>query len=199
MREVIAQMVDERLTIVGGTDAGDEPKGATVHQPTPSSIATVEAAAQNGVPQRAIAALIGVSINTLRKHYASQLVYGNARLQAAICQAQLNVARGMPAQYDERGNLVREETKPIPSMLMYLGKVHCGQRDGGIGQFESPTDEAAAVEFDTIGLSGPERTREIIGLLDIARARQVGRAAAAASAVGAVPRKPATNGSGEQS
>lgn len=197
-------MVDKSLTIVGGTDAGDagQPTGPP-HEPTDTIRTKVSILAEAGVTHRAIANDVGISLNTLRKFYMHELLKADAKVQALIGQAQLQVALGAPAQYekvtDEHGvvhyNMTRAEIPRNVTMLVFLGKSRMGQRDGGPGQIESggaPADDG--LEFNTVGLTDGERTSRVIGLLDIARARRVGRAADGAGVMGAVPGKPATNG-----
>jgi len=177
-------------------DDDDDELHALSHRPTPTTVAQVEAASQNGVPQRAIAALIGVSVNTLRKHYAPQLVYGNAKVQAAICNTLMRQALGGPAMYDEKGNQTRAEVAPDRILLMFLSKVHCGFRDGGPGQIDpdgKPADDG--LEYNTAGLTDGERSGRVLALLNVARARRAGRAIDGASSVVSVSEQPAKPGS----
>lgn len=193
-------MVDNPLTIVGGTDAGDESGGAPPHIPTEATRARVCVLAEAGVGQRGIAADIGIAVNTLRKHYMVELIRTDAKVQAAIGQATLQEALGAPAVYDQAGNLLRAEIRRNPVLLMFLCKSRLGFRDGGPGQIdrgEVPNDDG--LEYGTYGLTERARLERITGLLNLAGARRAGRAANGASPVGTVPAKPTGNGSGERS
>lgn len=190
-------MVDRPLTLVGGTDA-ESSGGVPQHEPTEMTRARVCVLAEAGVAQRAIAADIGVAINTLRKHYMIELIRTDAKVQAAIGQATLQEALGAPAVYDKDGNCIRAEIKRNPMLLVFLCKSRLGFRDGGPGQMESgqvPGDDG--LEFNTAGLTEGERAERIVALLKRARARGAGRPADGPGAVGSVSGKPTTNGSGK--
>lgn len=180
-------MVDKSLT---------EESGTPHHVPTDALRARVSILAENGVTQRAIAADIEISTSTLRRFYMRELVKADAKVQALIGQAQLTVALGAPAVYDDKGNMLREELPRNTSMLIFLGKSRMGQRDGGPGQVESGAspDDGASFEFGTTGLTNTERVGRIADLVNRARARGVGRRADGAGAVGAVPGQPAAKG-----
>lgn len=192
-------MVDKPLTLVGGTDAGDDPDGPG-HVPTDQTRARVSLLAEAGVTQIAIAADIGIAKNTLRRHYTRELLLADVKVQALVGQAQLRFGLGAPAVYDSAGRLLRAELPPNGPMLMFLGKTRMGQNDGGnrgAGVMLDPPRADDGVEFNTAGLTDAERTKRVVGLLDIARARGAGRVAASGRPVGAVPEQPAAKGKGE--
>ena len=54
------------------------------HQPTPGDLKYVEALASYGVPEANIARVVGISLETLRKHYADQLENGQTRTNAVV-------------------------------------------------------------------------------------------------------------------
>lgn len=59
---------------------------AGVHRPSPQQRAQVEALSGHGIKQEDIAAYIGVSKETLRKHYRKQLDMGKITATAAVAQ-----------------------------------------------------------------------------------------------------------------
>lgn len=66
--------------------------GRPEHRPTARGRAQVQAFAGYGLPQRQIALLLGLSINTLRKHYADDLEVGEAQATGKIAQTLYNKA-----------------------------------------------------------------------------------------------------------
>ena len=185
-------MTEPPLSIVGGTEdrGGNEP-----HEPTDYSRKRVYALAEYGVAHRAIAADLGIAINTMRRHYMTELIKGDANVQALIGQTTIREAIGYDAQYNADGSLKRPARAPNAMLLMFLCKSRLGFRDGGPGQIERgevPSDDG--LEFNTAGLSERERVERVVGILDTARARRAGRPIDGADAVGAVSAKPATNG-----
>jgi|SRR6516162_6041627 hypothetical protein len=190
-------MNDSVLTVVGGTE--DRGSSGELHEPTDLSRQRVFLMARYGVTQRAIAVDIGVSVNTLRKHYMVELLKGDSEAQQAIGKSTMIAAFGHAAQYDAEGRLTKAEKPPNAMLLMFLCKTRLGWRDGGPGQIdrgEVPADDG--IEYNTAGLNERERVERVAGILDAARARRAGRPADGASSLGAVSGKSAANGSGER-
>jgi hypothetical protein len=84
------------------------------HVPTERDRQIVEAMASYGIPEPAIAALIGaegVSEPTLRKHYRRELDTAQDKLTAKLNESIVAQALGHPVLYDEQGRVVRAEQK----------------------------------------------------------------------------------------
>ena len=63
------------------------------HIPTDAMKAQVETASGLGLPHEQIAALIGISDKTLRKHYKEELAVGKAKASAQIAKSLFNKAQ----------------------------------------------------------------------------------------------------------
>lgn len=61
--------------------------GRPSHQPDAKSRQQVEMLVSYGLTQDAIAAIVGVHDDTLRKHYAQELAYGKAKVTAQVANA----------------------------------------------------------------------------------------------------------------
>lgn len=191
-------MAEDRLTVVGGTDAGDQFLPNPPHVPTDANRATVRARVTVGVSHRGIAAELGMSVNTLRKYYMREIMESDAKAQARLGQTAMQVAIGHPAEYDNNGNLIRAEQPPNVTMLIFQCKARLGWRDGGPGQIESgQVAEDNGLEFNTAGLTDAERSQRIAGLFLTAGARRARRPSDGAGAVGGVPEQPAIEGPGK--
>ena len=177
----------------------DERNSTVEHTPSEIQRARVSLLAEAGVGQRAIAAEIGIAVNTLRRHYAMEIVKADVKVQALIGQAALQEALGAPAQYDKDGNQTRAEVRRNCAMLIFLCKSRLGYRDGGPGQIENGAqpDDGASFEFGTAGLTNSDRAGRIADLINRARARGAGRGIDGSDAMGAFPLKPATGGLGK--
>ena len=60
--------------------------GRPAHSPDPQSRAFVEAGAMGGIPQDDLAAALGISDVTLRKHYREELDHGMTKANARVVQ-----------------------------------------------------------------------------------------------------------------
>ena len=67
--------------------------GRPPHEPTRDSRRLVEHHAATGTPHAAIAKLVGVSLNTLKKHYPEELELGLARANAVVSGTLFNEAK----------------------------------------------------------------------------------------------------------
>lgn len=179
-------MPEDRLTVVGGTDAGDKLQPFEPHVPTEAQRATVRTYVTAGSPHKTIAADLGISVNTLRKYYMREIIESDAKVQARIGQTTLKEALGYPAEYDEKGNVIRAEQKPNPTLLMFLCKARLGFRDYGPTE-NGQTPDDNGLEFNTAGLTAAERSQRVASLFFSAGTRRAGRAADSASPLGAVP------------
>lgn len=68
--------------------------GRPKHEPTKEQREAVQVMAAAGVNHDSIATIIGVSDETLRKHYATELAHGNAKIVAAVAGALIKRALG---------------------------------------------------------------------------------------------------------
>jgi hypothetical protein len=62
------------------------------HEPTKNDRKTAQNAAGLGLPHEQIAALIGISDKTLRKHYGKELALGKAQASAHVAKSLFNKA-----------------------------------------------------------------------------------------------------------
>jgi hypothetical protein len=69
-------------------------RGRPQHEPTEQARKTVEAMAGFGVPQYDIARIIGVSPETLRLHYGTELDTGGIKANAAVAKNLFRIAQG---------------------------------------------------------------------------------------------------------
>lgn len=84
------------------------------HVPTDRDRQIVEAMASYGIPEPAIAALVGaegVSEPTLRKHYRREIDTAQDKLTAKLNESIVAQALGHPVLYDDQGRVVRAEQK----------------------------------------------------------------------------------------
>jgi len=159
--------------------------GAPPHEWNPEIAAKITTMAERGVRLTRIADVVGIAVNTMRRHYIKEMVLADARVQELIGSAQLTVALGRKAEYDEKGNLVKAELLPNPTMLIFLGKARLGQREVEVQEFYDRTNDEATAS--TAGLTESERVARLATIADRARARRTRRPATRASAVGAIP------------
>jgi hypothetical protein len=68
--------------------------GRPRHAPDPVERRQVEALAGYGVPETAIAAMIGIDAKTLRRHYRHELDHGHARANARVAENLFRKATG---------------------------------------------------------------------------------------------------------
>ena len=68
--------------------------GRPPHQPEAKDRQTVEVLAGFGIPALEIARVVGVSINTLKKHYATELENGAAKVEAKLVGNLLRLSNG---------------------------------------------------------------------------------------------------------
>jgi hypothetical protein len=183
------EIVDESEQIdADEIDTGGRPE----HEPTAQQRTNVEVLAGYGLKHRAIAAFIGISAPTLRKHYGKELMIGDAKVQAKLGEAGLTMALGSPVQYYppghvHAGKVMRAEVLPDKAVLIFLMKTRLGLReqvDLSLSEEGRRPDDA---EFNTAGITNAERVQRIVGLLDTARARRTRRASDRGGAVGTVP------------
>lgn len=63
-----------------------------------------------------------IDLKTLHKHFRHELDVGIARANAKVVESLFFQAVGRPAQFDERGNLVRSELRPEPAPAIFWTK-----------------------------------------------------------------------------
>lgn len=103
--------------------------GRPEHAPTPQTRKTVETLS-GWIKQEKICALIGLKDHkTLSKHYGEEIERGMAKTDALIAESLMAQAVGFPAQYDDRGKLIRAEQPRVPAVTIFLGKVKLGLRE----------------------------------------------------------------------
>lgn len=112
---------------------------SAAHQPTASQRQYVELCVAAGIPQQAIAGLIGVSIPTLKAHYENELTFGKQKMLAQVAATQFQMAVGRPARFDEAGNKVQAEVKPVPACGMFILKCQGGWKETHVFEHVDPT------------------------------------------------------------
>src|SRR5215204_954548 len=70
------------------------PRGRPPHNPTPASRRSVETMSGLGIPENEICLVIGVSENTLRKHYRAQLDVGHVKANMKVARNLHRIACG---------------------------------------------------------------------------------------------------------
>lgn len=152
----------------------DKPgRGQPEHKPSDEQRKLVEVLAQYGVKHKSIAAQLGMSINTLRKHYLSELLVGDAKVQGLVGQTALRVALGGPAEYYPmthpdpalRGKLAKAEREPSERLLEFFMKTRMGLVPH-IGVELDPFGKPEDIEHNTAGMTNKERIERIAGLFD---------------------------------
>lgn len=76
-----------------------------------------------------MALVFACSVSTLQRNFAQAIEKGRAQGRASLKRKQFEVAMGSPAVFDEDGNQLEAESKPNPTMLIWLGKIRLGQKD----------------------------------------------------------------------
>lgn len=139
-----------------------EPMSAA-HQPTASQRQYVELCVAAGIPQDAIAGLIGISIPTLKAHYGAELQLGKYKMIAQVAATQYQLAVGRPAKYDEEGRKIQSELKPYGPSGMFILKCQGGWKETHVVEHLDPTAGAtdrlnAAIGRVLAAFDGNERT-----------------------------------------
>ncbi len=76
-----------------------------------------------------IAAVLGISSDTLTRHHAERIEKGRSQGKASLRRAQFQSAIGVKAEYDVKGRVVRREQAPNITAQIWLGKQILGQTD----------------------------------------------------------------------
>lgn len=147
--------------------------GQPPHEPTAETRSKVEVLSQYGVKHKSIAAEIGVSLLTLRRHYLVELLKGDSRVQSLVGQTALRVALGGPAEYYPanhpdpavRGKLKLAEREPSERLLEFFLKTRLGLVPH-IGVDLDPFGKPEDIEFNTSGMTNKERVERLAGLFD---------------------------------
>lgn len=92
---------------------------AAKHKPTDKSRGKVEALVTYGMPYDNIASELGITRNTLTKHYSEELEQGKPRMLAKVAQTLFRLAVGDP----QRG------VDPHPASCMFIMKCQAGWRE----------------------------------------------------------------------
>lgn len=196
-------MAKKPLTPADELDDVEDGRGRPEFEPTEAQRLRVSVLCEAGVPQLAIANDIGISKNTLRKHFARELLLADVKVKTLIGQTGLRVGLGSPAEYypqtlpdgsphPQAGLLRRAEVQPDRSVLIFLMKTRLGLVERYPDGEKLPGGDEA--EHEVVGLTESERTSRVAAIVERARARRDRRAAGGTGGVGTVPRKPARGG-----
>ncbi len=69
-------------------------RGRPAFAPTPDQRKMVEAMAAYGIPQKEIAQVVGIAYETLRKHFAAELLLGSSKATAKVAEFLYQKATG---------------------------------------------------------------------------------------------------------
>ena len=97
--------------------------------PKPEVAERVKNFAAVGMKQEQIARLERMDPKTLRKYYHDFWEDGYYQANANIGKSGYQLAVGRPAEYDDKGRLVREELKPDKSAAIFLMKARLGMSE----------------------------------------------------------------------
>jgi len=106
--------------------ASPKKAGRPAHVPTPELRDQVSSLVGYGMTRAQVSSIMHMDANTLRKHYAVELETGDLRANAAVARTLFKQAVGAPAEYDNKGNRVREEVLPHPGCGMFWAKTRMG-------------------------------------------------------------------------
>lgn len=115
---------------------GPKPPRPHAHKPTDQSRAVVRALVANGAREEDVCNYLKHMLNlpvasraTLAKHYAPELATARSHAQLTVAQGLYKKAVGAPAEFDVRGNKIRDEIKPeVTAQIFYL-KAQAGWKD----------------------------------------------------------------------
>lgn len=98
--------------------------GRPEYVPSDKDKGAVEAYVRFGAPEQIIADILGIALNTLRKHYRHEIDHGRTKFGAALSQCAGQMALGRPAVWSEldangKRYLVQDELKPDGAMVRY--------------------------------------------------------------------------------
>ena len=112
------------------------------HVPTPQTRQLVEMLSFAGYPQAQIAKSLtaeGISVPTLKKHYADELEGSKVRRLAGVAGMAYQMAMGRPATFDRDGNQLTKEIKPNPAMVMFICKTQLGWKETSVLEVTDPS------------------------------------------------------------
>lgn len=103
--------------------------GRPPFKPTDDQREQVEAYVSYGATHDDIAELIGVAPKTLRAHFRAELDRGSLKANMKVAGSVFRQAVGAPAVYDQSGQCIREEQKPIFAAGAFWMKCRAGWRE----------------------------------------------------------------------
>ncbi len=108
--------------------------GRPPHQPTEAGRKQVEAMSSYGIPQDDIARVIGISKNTLEKHYREELDLAASKSNAMVAQNLFRMA-------------TEKDFKAIPAAIFWM-KTRAGWRETQHHELTGPA--GGAVDFNVV-------------------------------------------------
>ncbi len=99
------------------------------HEPNDQVRKTVAAMAGYGQKQIDIAAVVGIDPKTLRKHYREELDLSAIKTNSQVAQSHFLKCTGRPAEFDDDGNMIREEIKPEITAIIWWEKARMGWKE----------------------------------------------------------------------
>lgn len=100
--------------------------GRPPHKPTPELRDRASRLVGYGLIRKQVAKIMRLDDKTVSKYYSDELQTGDLQANVTVAASLYRMAVGAPAQYDENGNLLREEQKPIPLVAIFWAKARMG-------------------------------------------------------------------------
>lgn len=124
------------------------------HQPTPSSRAAVQALCALGTTQEQICEYLTKfmrlpvkSKHTLQAHYRTELNNAKTHQVLMVSQGLYRKAVGVPAEYDDKGNKIRDEIKPeVVAQIFWLKAQAKWQEPNRFGGGDDGADKGMSLE-----------------------------------------------------
>lgn len=106
-------------------------KGRPAYVPTDEARKVVELMAAHAIPHEEIGRAITppCSVPTLRTAFAAELARARPRYKGLVAQSMQVHLMGRPAEFDVKGNMIRDEVKPNVAMAIFQAKTVLGQRE----------------------------------------------------------------------
>ncbi len=114
-----------------------------------------------GLAEKDIARLIGVDIETLKKHYIDVLETSTHKMHLKIAGMAYKMAMGAPAERDANGKILVDEVKPNPQMPMYFLSRQLKWRES-----EPVPDQTVKVGETVDGINLADCTPEELNILE---------------------------------
>jgi hypothetical protein len=141
--------------------AFEPPEAGNTFLPTQEQRQIVMNGVAIGVPHAKIARVLNIAVSTMKAHFKDEMETGKTMADIRIGGTIYRSANGSPAVYDDNGNLIRAEQKPIPSLLVWWSKCRMGWKEapqerliGGIA--DAPIQQETKALVANIDITRPD-------------------------------------------